>query len=148
MLNILYTESESHSNSGHFEKPERVSVTVESLITNQKYIKYFNFGDIYDREIVNNLIVKSHGEGIMRSFDRTDKNIICLECHEIYKNSISCPKCESEDCTWYSDNDTYITNKSLINIYVCINKLLSSLDNIVKGSKYQYLLIRYHLKNI
>lgn len=141
MLDILYTESEGHNDPNHFENSNRVKIPISALKTNLKYNQYIKSANTYDRDLISSLIIKAQGEKVMRTFDKSGRNLICLNCNEVYQGD-NCPNCNSTECMWYSDRDTYVTNKSLDDIYNCISVLFTAMDNIINGSRYQYLLTR------
>lgn len=119
-LAILYTVSEGHDKtSSKFENSDRVNYTIERFKEIDKYNKFISTINDYEYNDILNLLLQSHVDEILTTFENSEDKKV-----------------------WFVDSDTYVTKLSYKCIIECISILMTSVDNILNGFKYQYLLIR------
>jgi acetoin utilization deacetylase AcuC-like enzyme len=143
MLDILYQISEGHvCIDDHNESPLRVIKAIDFLTQNEPYMSMVKNHKLKpDKEILD-LIIKSQGQKILKTFIIPDTNLSCYSCDNLFDGSILCPKCGSDNIEWRIGYDTYVNNRSATAVKECISVLMSALDSVLLGNKYQYCLIR------
>lgn len=142
-MNILYTASNEHiPNYDHYEIPKRINVVMDYILTTEPYKSLIMNPTTRENTEIIELITKVQGSDILKTFIRPDEDIFCSDCDNLYDNSDTCPKCKSKNNMWMVIGDTYVTSKSASAVKECIEIMMTSLDNIKGGSKYQYLLTR------
>lgn len=118
----MYSASDNHkTNKKQFENADRVNITVNYLKIVDKYNKLITNPTKHVREDILDLIVECHGPTILDTFEDSS---------------------DSGNDYWYFDPDTYVNKLSFECVMECVSILMTSLENIINGSKYQYLLIR------
>lgn len=141
MVDIYINSSEKHKEIlGHFENENRIKDVKNAILQSSVYSKLIRTVTSKQKENIMSLITNVHGTGILNQFIKPNK-VFCIKCEEEYIVD-KCPLCNSDDQLWYINNDTYITNKSEECILSNVAILMDSVDNVINGSKYQYLLIR------
>lgn len=135
MCYIYFTESASHSKSGHLENFRRVHIAKNEI---RKLFDYTHFPLIH---ILNfeDFTKMLYSNDILYRFNRP-QFVFCKTCNNKH-SKIICEKCGDLNCFWYIDPDTYCTNETLNCIIELVSNLKAAIDSI-SIVKYHYLLVR------
>jgi acetoin utilization deacetylase AcuC-like enzyme len=125
MLNISFTSSEEHYHiDDHYENPQRVIKTIEFFKNTEPYKSFIINNKLKEDEEIILLIINSQGDLALNTFNA-----------DLYLNKI-------DDKQWLIGYDTYVNYNSFKCVKECISILMSALDSVNNGVKYQYCIIR------
>lgn len=141
MVDIYINSSKNHRTClNHYENVNRINKVEREILNSPIYSQLLRNPLERQKDDIISLIISAHGKKILKQFIKP-KTVICFYCGIKYCSE-TCPECNLSEQVWYIKNDTYVTNRTEESTIENVGILMDSVDNIINGGKYQYLLIR------